>query len=703
MESVKTFCRVCEPSCGLVAEVDNNEIVSLKPDKSHPVTKGFACHKGIATLEIHKDPDRLNYPSRRSPDGHLERVSWDTATGEIAKRIATLKQKYGPGSVASYTGNPLAFNSLAGPAIGSFLLNNEIRRNFSSGTQDCANKFAASEAVFGSSTIHPRPDIDNTDFLLIFGANPRVSHMSFISIADPMASLRAASKRGADIRFVDPRYNESIKGIGTHVSVKPDTDVYLMAAILHHLFDKGMVNHEYIQDHADHIEGLRSFVSEYSPEQVASVVGISAQSIAALGDDIGAAKSAAFYMSTGVNMGRQGSLAYWLLFMLSVVTGNLDKPGGNVYSRGFYPAAKSGRIQGDVKYEPTPLGDVRKIRGSLPGNLMADMILSEDNPIKGLIVISGNPILSMGSGEKLQRALEQLEFVMVIDIYPSATSEYADYLLPATDMFERADINICGLGMQKEPFIQYTNFIVPPKAERRPEWWILRQIELAQGFATENRELDDYQGAIDELGLFSRFDHMLRQSNLSINDVKSSGTVMLDSVAPGQFFSNVIQTESSRVDCMPASFDEAIGRCREIFNELGREPRNQLKMISRRTNYMINSWFHNVPSLKRPKHQNNPLYVHPDDARARNLGEGSTVTVKNEFGEIKTVVALDESLKTGTVAITHGWGYTGDTMRTAAKFAGSNANNLLPTGPGSFEKISNQSFMTGIKVDVEAA
>ena len=134
MESVKTFCRVCEPSCGLVAEVDNNEIVSLKPDKSHPVTKGFACHKGIATLEIHKDPDRLNYPARRSPEGDLERVTWDTATSEIAGRIAALKQKYGPGSVASYTGNPLAFNSLAGPAIGSLLLNNEARRNFSSGT-----------------------------------------------------------------------------------------------------------------------------------------------------------------------------------------------------------------------------------------------------------------------------------------------------------------------------------------------------------------------------------------------------------------------------------------------------------------------------------------------------------------------------------------------------------------------------------------
>ena len=208
MKTVKTFCRVCEPSCGLVAEVDNNELVSLKPDKDHPVTKGFACHKGIATLEIHKDEDRLNHPLKRQPDGQLERISWQTATREIAARIEALQSKYGHEAIASYTGNPLAFNSLASPAIGSFLLNNQIRRNFSSGTQDCANKFAASEAMFGSSTVHPIPDIDNTDFMLIFGANPRVSHMSFISIADPMAALRDAAKRGADIRFVDPRYNE---------------------------------------------------------------------------------------------------------------------------------------------------------------------------------------------------------------------------------------------------------------------------------------------------------------------------------------------------------------------------------------------------------------------------------------------------------------------------------------------------------------
>ena len=220
MQEVRTFCRVCEPSCGLVAEVEDGEIRRLRPDKEHPVTKGFACHKGIATLEIHKDQDRLNFPQKRDSDGNLQRISWDHAGQGIANAIKTVQEKYGDDAIASYTGNPLAFNSLAGPAIGSFLLNNRIRRNFSSGTQDCTNKFAASEAVFGSSTIHPMPDIENTNFLLIFGANPRVSHMSFISIADPMEALRSAANEHG-YRFVDPRKNESINGIGQHWRLNP--------------------------------------------------------------------------------------------------------------------------------------------------------------------------------------------------------------------------------------------------------------------------------------------------------------------------------------------------------------------------------------------------------------------------------------------------------------------------------------------------
>jgi len=698
MKRVNTFCRVCEPSCALIAEVENEEILSLKPDKDHPVTRGFACHKGLATLDLHKDPDRLNYPERKTESGHFERISWDQAAEEIAGKIAAIKEKYGSGALASYTGNPLAFNSTAGPAISSFLIKNEIRKNFSSGTQDCSNKFAGSEAFFGSSTIHPIPDIDNTDFLLIFGSNPRISHMSFISIADPMASLRAAKKRGAKIRFVDPRRNESVTGIGELVQVKPDTDVYLMAAMLQHLEKTGQFDTAYIQQHADNIDGLIEFVALYSPERVADVIGISSDEIRKLADEFAAAPTAAVYMSTGANMGRQGTLAYWLLFMLSVVTGNLDRPGGNIYSDGFYPAARAGRTAGKaIKFESTPYGDVRKIRGSLPGNLLADMISAEENPIRGLVVISGNPLISMGNSARLEEAFSKLELIIVIDIYPNATAEFAHYLLPATDMYERPDINLCGLGLQAQPFVQVTDYIVPPMAERKPEWWILGKIEKSQGF---DSIIDD-----EEPDLFGRIDHMLSHSELSIDAIRNmdSQTAVLATPTAGQFYTDRIQTESGRVDCCPPQFSEALENCELIFMELDDESPGQLKMISRRTNYMLNSWFHNINSLKREQQLTNPIYMHSEDARARNLGDGSEVRISNQFGQLASIVSVDDTLKPGTVAMTHGWGHQRTRMRIAKKYSGSNANNLLPSGPGSYEKLSNQSFMTGIPVEIEVA
>lgn len=705
MTEVKTFCRACEPSCGLIATVEGGQLTTLAPDRSHPVTKGFACHKGLATLEIHQDPDRLNFPTMRNSEGSLVRVSWDKAAESIARGIEEIRARYGDEAIASYTGNPLAFNSLAGPAISSFLIKNRVRKNFSSGTQDCTNKFAAAEAIFGSSTIHPIPDIEHTDFLLVFGSNPRVSHMSFISIADPMAVLRNAKKRGAHICFVDPRVNESVKGIGEVLQIHPDTDVYLMAAMLQHLHATGQFKDAFLSSRADNVDGLVNFVSPFTPEAVASVVGVDAHEICALADSFAAAPAAAIYMSTGVNMGRQGTLAYWLLFMLSLVTGNFDRPGGNLYSRGFYPAAKAGRVRDEVAWEQTAFGELRRIRGSLPGNLLADMILCEVSPIRALVVISGNPVISIGGGARLREAMEKLELLIVIDIYENATASYADFVLPATDMFERPDINLCGLGMQEQPFVQYTNFVVPPAAERKPEWWILGRLEQAQGFSSvlDAGEVD-YSEAFDTYGLFDRFDHMLRHSDTSITDLVAmpSNTKVLARPEANRFFEEYIQTETGRIDCCPRQFEEALARCRTIFDEQRIREEGGLKMISRRTNYMLNSWFHNVPSLKRSKHLTNPLYMHPMDARARNLGEGSAVQIANEFGEVKTVVALDESLKPGTVAMTHGWGHQKTGMQVAKTHPGVNVNDLLPSGPGSFEKISNQAFMTGIPVRVES-
>ncbi len=700
-KQLPTFCRVCEPSCGLLAEVENEQIVRLLPDKSHPVTKGFACHKGIDSLAIHKDPDRLNAPLKRNNPktdavGDFEPVSWDTAINGIAEKIRSVRESHGSGAFAAYVGNPTAFNSLATPAIGSFLLQLGCRKLFGAGTQDCSNKFAAAEAVFGTSTLHPVPDIEHTDYLLIFGENPKVSHMSFISIADPMAKLRAARQRGATINFINPRAIESATPkTGEVVQIKPDTDLYLLAAMIHEIARAELLDQATLRDHGKHVQELLAFVARYPADRVADVVGIPAESIRRMACDFASAPAASVHMSTGVNMGRQGTLCYWLLQMLSFITGNLDRKGGNLYAEGFYPAAKAGRIPLDNLFFDSPFGKLRTIRGSLPGNLLPEFIESDTDPVKVLFVMAGNPLLSIGGEQRLRSAFKQLELIVVIDLYRNATAELADYVLPATDMLERSDINICGLGMQYEPFVQYTDAIVPPAHERKEEWWILARLEQAIGL---NSVLDD-----PGYNPHGRNDKMLSRAGLSIDSLKQqpSQTRVLDKLTPGKFYSHWLQTDDNKVDCAPPLFDEALEKAESIFRELTEEAPQTFKLIHLRNNYMHNSWYQNVQKLKRGRHTSNPLYMNPQDAEAAGYQEGDKVQVSNAYGSIKATLVPDASLRSGVVAMSHGWGNSNTPgMRIASEFPGVNVNRLLPRGPGSYETLSNQAHMTGIPVEI---
>ncbi len=692
--TVHTFCRVCEPACGLVASVVDDRLESLRPDREHPVTRGFACNKGLAGIDIHRDPDRLNHPLRRGADGRLERVSWDEAIDGVAAKLREIVAAHGPEAVASYVGNPAAFNTQAGPAAGAFFAQLGARRSFSSGTQDCANKFAGSEAVFGSSTIHPIPDLEHTELLLVFGANPRVSHGSFISIADPARAFKVARKRGARIRFVNPRECESAEP-GETILIRPDTDVYLLASLLAELDRIGGLDEETLRAHGVHVDELRAFVARYPAERTATVTGIPAASVRALAREIAEAESCSVHLSTGVNMGRQGTLAYWLLHMLSFATGNLDRRGGNILSVGFYEAAKAGRREFAQSFSDTEFGRLR--RGSLPGNLLSHAILDARKPVRALIVVAGNPLLSIGGEARLREAFDALELLVCIDLYANATGEYADWLLPSTDMYERADVNITGLGLQHQPWIQWTDAVVPAQAERREEWWIFARLAQALGLKSP---LD--AGPAPEL--WGRIDHMLKTRGHSLEELRaSSHGLVFEPLAPGRFYEKQIQTPDRKVDCCPTAFAEALERAERIFTELEGEGLARLKLITRRDPYMHNSWYANIEKMKRGERDRNRLYVNPDDAAARGLRSGDKVRVWNENGSLELEIESEPTLMRGVVALTHGWGHEGVAgMKVAARTPGVNANVLLPIGPDSFEPLSSQAFMTGIPVEIAA-
>ena len=700
MRRVHTFCRICEPHCALVAEVDEGRI-RLLPDREHPVHRGFACHKGLQFTEVHEDPDRLNHPRRRlSPKTEaaaFENVAWAEALDDIAGRLSLLCASSGPESVGVYFGNPSGFNSTGRETAVKFARALGVRYAFGSGTQDCANKFAASEAVFGTVNLHPIPDFEHTNHLLVIGANPRVSHLSFVQMADAMGALRRIVQRGGTVRHVNPRRTESVSpATGDLVQIKPDSDLYLLAAMIEEIRQQGWVDQEALKRHGERVDELFAFTARFPCERVAPVVGVATDVIRAMAQDFATAKSASLHVSTGVNMGRQGTLAYWLAQMLSLVTGNLGRRGGNIYSPGYFPAATVGRRQPGDPFFETDFGPLRRVAGNLPANLLAEHI--ESGKVKALIVSAGNPVLSVGGGDRLRRAMAQLELCVVIDIYPSATAELADYALPATDWLERADLNSLSLGFQPQPFVQHTDAVVPPKFERRNEWWILASLAERLDLPLPVKP--------DGSGLNSRHDRQLAAAGLSMEALGQlpSGTHVLPPPAPETLLELGIQSPSGRIDCCPPLFESALQRAEALFEELLAEPAHQLKLITRRTNTMLNSWFANLPSLKRDYALDNPLYMHPEDAERLGLDETAEVRVESASGAVIATLSLDDSLRPGVVAMTHGWGHRASpSLKVASNHPGVNVNALLPSGIGSFEALSNQAHMTGIPVDVRAA
>ncbi|WUI35279.1 molybdopterin-dependent oxidoreductase [Nocardia sp. NBC_00416] len=701
-DRIHTFCRICEPGCGLVAEVRDGEVLRLRPDPEHPVHKGFSCHKGVHYLQLHHDPDRLDRPLKRTnprgaDQGVFEPVDWDVAVGEIAARIQDVRRRHGRNALAVYQGNPSAFNGAYYANAARIARGFDTRMRFSAGTQDTSAKYAASEAIYGASMAHPIPDLLHTDYFLCLGSNPAVSHMTLIHVSDPMAKLRAVRARGGTVLFVNPRRIESSSPeTGAVLLIKPDTDFYFLAGLLHEILFRIGFDRAAVARRARNIDGLLEFVRRYPVERVAGVTGIEAETIRRVADDFCAAPSASVYMATGVNQGRLGALAYWMLTMVSLFSGNLGRRGGNIYSRGIADAVRGSKRRRADPYFDGPLGELRTVSGDLPAALLPEFIENPDEPVRALIVVSGNPLLSVGGEARLRRAFEQLELIVTVDLYRTVTGELADYVLPATDWLERADVNFLNtLGVALEPYVQYTPAVVPAAGERRDDWWILSRIQQELGVSTL---LDD-----PDPDPFATIDATLRAAGTTLDQLAAmpAGTMVLPDADPDHVFGIAVQHDDGLIDCCPELFRRAYGTAETIFAELAAEPVDQLKLITRRTHHMVNSWLHNLPVFDREIHRGNPLWMHPQDARRRGLVESDPVTVRNRYGSVEAVVQYDESLRRGVVAMTHGWGQgRAGGLGVARRKAGVNANQLAPTGRDGFDILSNQSQLTGINVDV---
>ncbi len=730
-EELKTYCRICEPLCGMVATVEDGKLIQLRPDRDHPLSKGFACPKGIAFAEVHNDPDRVLHPLRRTPAGDFEQVDWETALTDIAARLSAIRSEHGGDAIGGYFGNPSAFNMAHSLWFPAFMSAIGSRNVYSAGSQDVNNRFVASELLYGSPVTAPIPDLARTELLVIVGANPLVSHGSVMTAPRIKDELHGIVERGGRVLVVDPRRTETASAF-EWMPIDPDGDAWLLLSLLNVLFEEGLADQAALARQATGAERLRELAAPFAPERTESLHGVTAWDVRSLARDLAKTERAALYGRTGTCLGRSGTLTTFLLDAVNVVAGNLDREGGSMFGTLGAPGerratkaalgriVKTGASRSRIGDFPSVLGTCRRRslrrRSRPPG----------EGQIRALVLSAGNPVLSVPNGDELEEALDQLELMVSMDLYVNETNAHADYVLPATTMYERDDFPLPFQTLLTTPFRQATRAVVPPAGEAREEWTVLDDLlGRIAGASGKLRMLGAAKRVLGPLGRAAsspmrladaiirmgrggdRFG--LRRGGLNLKkllDEHPSGVVVAPNLEPGAL-GTIAWHADRKVHLDAPGIAEEIER----LDERPADPRFPLRLIGMRELRSENSWMHNSPLLNRGG-RTQAARVHPADAEALGVAEGDRVRITSAHGRIELAAMLTADVKQGVVAVPHGWGHKGSGGWRVANDAGggagagaggANVNLLMSTEISDVEPLAGMAHLNGVPIRLEAA
>ena len=716
-----SFCRICEATCGIRVRVRENRVVAIEPDREHVASRGYACIKGTRFAEVQHSPDRVLHPMKRVGDA-WRRISWDDAIGEIAAKIGALVAAHGPDTLAHFMGSPAGATTLAPAIQQAFLAGLGTRQAYGVGSVDCNNKFRVNQEMYGSPFRLAFPDVPHARFLMFLGSNPSVSNTSLVHLPHSIGALRDVERRGGRVVFVNPRRTETADAVGEHVAIRPDTDVFFLAAFVRELLLAGAGEDERIATHMTGLAELRRVVSPWTPERQERATGVPAAQLRELAAAHRASGAAALYLSTGVNQGRHGTLCYWLLEAANAVSGNLDRRGGTLMGRGIVDMPAQAKEQGRFERgDRTPVGSFPSVVDTWPVGVLADQILTrEQRRVTAMIVWASNPVLGCPNPSgRLERALRELELLVAIDVFRNETGDLAHYVLPSTTFLERADIpyaiqSLC--GSQPVRYVHYTDPVLEAPPDVREEWWIYTRLAEACGVRLFGSRLADAFLRWNARLAYSRWRRLSVRPGTLIGLMLARAGVggrrrqlrdhphgrLLDPNRPGDFLgTDRVLTPDGRVQLAPAAFVRAAGGL-EADYERELAGRDRLKLISKRERGSLNSWLRNAPGYA--KERSNFLYLHPEDAARAGLADGDRAEIASAFGRVVAPVRISDALMPRTAALPHGWGHGGaQGLRVAREHAGVNSNLLAGDGVANTEALSGMSHLSGIVVTVRPA
>uniref|UniRef100_UPI003C7C7068 molybdopterin oxidoreductase family protein n=1 Tax=unclassified Streptomyces TaxID=2593676 RepID=UPI003C7C7068 len=691
------ICPLCEATCGLTLTIEGTTVTGARGDHDDVFSQGFICPKGASFGGLDADPDRLRTPLVRT-DGVLREATWSEAFDAVAAKIPALTREHGEQAVGVYLGNPNV-HTMAGGLYPPLLLSALGTRNvFTASTLDQMPKHVSSGLLFGDAQAIPVPDLDRTAHLLLIGANPLESNGSLCTAPDFPGRLRALRRRGGTLTVVDPRRTRTARLADRHAAIRPATDALLLAALTQVLVEEKLTDPGALGEHLEGLDELTEAIADFTPEAVAAACDLDAETIRAIARELAAAPAAAVYGRIGSCTVEHGTLASWLVDVLNILTGNLDRPGGALFplsatarapraaapGKGFALGRWTSRVSGHPE-----------AKGELPVSALAEEIETPgEGRIRALIVVAGNPVLSAPDGDRLDRALaDGLDFMVSVDPYLNETSRHADVVLPPPPPSQGAHFDFALNSLAVRNQVRYSRPAVPLEEGRMDESEILARLVLAVGgmHGAPPEAVDDRAigaalakaGAPASLageltgrtGAERRLDLMLRLGpyGLTLEQLLAHPHgIDLGPLKPR--LPEVLRTRSGRIELLPAPIAADLPRLRA---SLGARPAG-LVLVGRRHLRSNNSWMHNVPALRGGSNVCT-LQIHPDDAARIGLADGDTARITAAGGEVEAFAEITDSVRTGVVSLPHGWGHSrpGTRMSVAGDDPGVNVNQLL--------------------------
>ncbi|KAB7644111.1 molybdopterin oxidoreductase family protein [Polymorphobacter fuscus] len=681
-------CHLCEANCGIIVTVDGRSVLSIRGDSDDPLSRGHICPKATAIADLESDPDRLRTPVKRV-GGAWHPIAWDTAFAEIAARVAAIRAA--GGETAIYAGNPNAHNYSIAPQLPLLRKALGAKAMFSASSVDQVPHQLVQLWMYGHNALFPIPDIDRTRHMVIIGGNPLASNGSVWTVPDVRTRIAALQARGGRLTVIDPRRTETAAVAGAHHFIRPGSDPALLIALLLALDEAGLVAPGRLAAMLAGWDAAWAALRRFDITRLAAACGIDAAVIRDLAAQLGDGSPAIVYGRIGVSTAAFGTLNHWLINLLNIATGNLDRIGGAMFSTpavdivGQTGSGSRGRFHSRVSGHPEVLGE-------FPAVAMAEEIATPGaGQIKAFFTIAGNPVLSVPDGNALDAALATLDLMVSIDMYVTATSAHADYILPPCGPLEKDHYPLFLAPIAVRNFAKYSPPTFPPTPGSKSDWEIVA--ELARAIAgAQGQPLPNIVPPRDSL------DRMLRNAprGLTLADVEAHPHG-LDLGALEPRLPDRLRTPDKTIACAPA---ELIADLAARFADwLSAPPADGLVLIGRRHVRNNNSWLGNSHRLAKGPPRCT-LMIHPGDAAPRDIADGDRVVVRSGAGTVEVAAEITDSVMPGVVSMPHGFGHHRPGVRLAVAQAhpGASVNDL--TERHRIDPLSGNAALVGTPVDV---